>query len=46
MARGFTTKEISEENKLSMSTVSTYKSRIFQKTKTNNLVEMLDLFRY
>jgi two-component system invasion response regulator UvrY len=41
--RGFGTKAIGETLNLQMSTVSTFKNRIFEKTKASNLKELLEL---
>ena len=41
--RGYGTKSIGETLNLQMSTVSTLKNRIFEKTKASNLKELLDL---
>lgn len=44
LVKGYSTTEISKANNISMSTVSTYKNRIFQKTKAKNLVQISGLF--
>lgn len=44
LIKGYSTTEISKANNISMSTVSTYKTRIFQKTKAKNLVQISGLF--
>jgi two-component system invasion response regulator UvrY len=41
--RGYGTKQIGETLNLQMSTISTVKNRIFEKTKASNLKELLDL---
>jgi len=36
--------EISNKLNIHMSTVSTYKARVFEKLKVNNLVELINLY--
>ena len=41
--KGMGTKEIGETLNLKMNTISTIKTRIFQKTEANNLKELIEL---
>ncbi|EKO3659168.1 response regulator transcription factor [Vibrio metschnikovii] len=45
LASGLTNKEIAKTMLLSSKTVSTYKTRIFQKIKINNIAELIDIAR-
>ena len=38
--KGYSVNQISKKLTLALTTVSTYKARIFKKTRTNNLVEL------
>ncbi|WP_395066034.1 response regulator transcription factor [Flavobacterium sp.] len=44
LVKGETISSISEKKNLALTTISTYKKRIFQKTKVKNLIEMAKLF--
>ena len=43
LLKGWKTSQIAEALNLSISTISTLKSRIFQRTQTNNIKELMDL---
>jgi two-component system invasion response regulator UvrY len=43
LLQGMTTSEISDQARLAVSTVSTYKMRIFQKLQVNNLISLSEL---
>ena len=45
LARGMSNKEISEEMLISSKTVSTYKSRIYEKLNISSIVEVFELAR-
>lgn len=45
LIKGVTISEISEQLNISISTVSTYKSRIFEKLKLNNISELIEMGR-
>lgn len=45
LLKGYTSSEISKKNNISLSTVSTYRSRIFQKTKARNIMQISNLFK-
>jgi DNA-binding NarL/FixJ family response regulator len=43
LLKGWKTSQIADTLNLSISTISTLKSRIFQRTQTNNIKELMDL---
>lgn len=45
LASGLTNKEIAEQMLLSSKTISTYKTRIFEKLNISNIVELIDVAR-
>lgn len=45
LVKGETLTTISESKNLAMTTISTYKKRIFEKTKVKNLIELAQLFQ-
>jgi DNA-binding NarL/FixJ family response regulator len=45
MAKGYGNLEISNEMNIQMPTISTYKKRIFNKLKTNNLADIIKLYQ-
>lgn len=45
LASGLTNKEIAEQMLLSSKTISTYKTRVFEKLNINNIVEIIDVAR-
>ncbi len=42
---GETTTSISKKSKLAVSTISTYKKRLYQKTNSSNLIQLADYFK-
>ena len=45
LVNGMSVTKISEKKNLAKTTISTYKKRIFEKTKVNNIIHMSELFK-
>jgi DNA-binding NarL/FixJ family response regulator len=45
LIKGMSVTKISEKKNLAKTTISTYKKRIFEKTKVNNIIHMSELFK-